>query len=129
MQCNARVSSTLLALVFSVFCLGGVRGLSVALYKTLCHIASSQHACTTLTSTASVVKSALLVVWKGFSNVTKSVCCLFALRLHCAHSCRVKMLLNTPKPHNQVDAEVAAGMGRPDNGPKLRSSGPADMVH
>lgn len=39
------------------------------------------------------------------------------------------MLLTTAKPHNQVDAEVAAGMGRPDNGPKLRSSGPADMVH
>lgn len=42
-------------------------------------------------------------------------------------ACRVKMLLTTAKPHNQVDAEVAAGMGRPDNGPKLRSSGPADM--
>jgi len=39
------------------------------------------------------------------------------------------MLLNTPKPHAQVDAEVAAGMGRPDNGPKLRSSGPVDMMH
>lgn len=41
------------------------------------------------------------------------------------------MLLNTSKPHQQVDAEVAAGMGRPDNGPKLRSHGPADaaMVH
>jgi hypothetical protein len=40
---------------------------------------------------------------------------------------RVKMLLNTAKPHNQVDAEVASGMGRPDNGPKLRSHGPAAM--
>jgi hypothetical protein len=41
------------------------------------------------------------------------------------------MLLTTAKPHNQVDAEVAAGMSRPDNGPKLRSSGPADteMLH
>lgn len=45
------------------------------------------------------------------------------------HKRRVKMLLNTPKPHAQVDAEVAAGMGRPDNGPKLRSSGPVDMMH
>lgn len=25
-----------------------------------------------------------------------------------------------PAPHNQIDAEVAAGMGTPDNGPKLR---------
>jgi hypothetical protein len=45
------------------------------------------------------------------------------------HKRRVKMLVSTPKPHTQVDAEVASGMGRPDNGPKLRSSGPAAMVH
>lgn len=25
-------------------------------------------------------------------------------------------------PHTQVDAEVAAGKGRPDNGPKLRDN-------
>jgi hypothetical protein len=53
-----------------------------------------------------------------------------SLLTNCARfnvACRVKMLLTTAKPHNQVDAEVAAGMGRPDNGPKLRSSGPADM--
>lgn len=43
------------------------------------------------------------------------------------HKRKVKMLLNTAKPHNQVDAEVASGMGRPDNGPKLRSHGPAAM--
>jgi len=33
-----------------------------------------------------------------------------------------------PRPHNQVDAEVAGGMGRPDNGPKLRSSAAAMEV-
>lgn len=32
---------------------------------------------------------------------------------------RVKMM-EGPAPHNQVDAEVAAGMGTPDNGPRLR---------
>lgn len=42
---------------------------------------------------------------------------------------RVKMLLSTPKPHQQVDADMAAGMGRPDNGPKLRSQAHAKMVH
>lgn len=35
----------------------------------------------------------------------------------------VKMLMNTARPHNQRDAEKAAGVGAPDNGPKLRSSG------
>ncbi|KAI8470747.1 MAG: hypothetical protein J3K34DRAFT_521059 [Monoraphidium minutum] len=40
-----------------------------------------------------------------------------------------KLLTTTPRPHNQVDADVAAGMGRPDNGPKLRSGvGVADMA-
>ena len=38
------------------------------------------------------------------------------------------MLLASPRPHNQVDAEAAAGMGRPDNGPRLRPGGVADMV-
>jgi len=28
-------------------------------------------------------------------------------------------------PHNQIDAEVAAGMGRPDNGPRLQVEDPA----
>ncbi|KAG0620816.1 hypothetical protein M758_4G246700 [Ceratodon purpureus] len=35
------------------------------------------------------------------------------------HRRRVKMM-EGPAPHNQTDAEVAAGMGVPDNGPKLR---------
>lgn len=35
------------------------------------------------------------------------------------HRRRVK-LMEGPAPHNQIDAEVAAGMGTPDNGPKLR---------
>lgn len=26
-----------------------------------------------------------------------------------------------PKPHTQLDADLAAGMGMPDNGPKLMS--------
>lgn len=26
-----------------------------------------------------------------------------------------------PAPHTQLDAELAAGMGKPDNGPKLMS--------
>ncbi|KAG6557475.1 hypothetical protein Mapa_000748 [Marchantia paleacea] len=37
------------------------------------------------------------------------------------HKKRVKMMKGAA-PHNQVDADVAAGMGRPDNGPKLRES-------
>lgn len=32
--------------------------------------------------------------------------------------CRVKQMLG-PAPHTQLDAELAAGMGMPDNGPKL----------
>lgn len=45
------------------------------------------------------------------------------------HKRRVKLLLSTPKPHAQLDAELAAGMGRPDNGPRLRSGGGvADML-
>lgn len=43
------------------------------------------------------------------------------------HKRRVKMLMTTAKPHNQRDAEAAAGIGAPDNGPKLRSQGPAAM--
>ncbi|CAM6126441.1 unnamed protein product [Calypogeia fissa] len=37
------------------------------------------------------------------------------------HKKRVK-LMKGAAPHTQVDAEVAAGKGRPDNGPKLRDS-------
>ncbi|KAG6437321.1 hypothetical protein SASPL_102235 [Salvia splendens] len=32
--------------------------------------------------------------------------------------CSVKVMLG-PAPHTQLDADVAAGMGKPDNGPKL----------
>lgn len=32
----------------------------------------------------------------------------------------VKQMMG-PAPHTQLDAELAAGMGRPDNGPKLMS--------
>lgn len=32
--------------------------------------------------------------------------------------CRVK-LMTGPAPHTQLDADLAAGMGMPDNGPKL----------
>jgi hypothetical protein len=39
------------------------------------------------------------------------------------HRRRAKMLLSSARPHNQTDAEVASGMGRPDNGPRLRSGG------
>ncbi|XP_047251983.1 zinc finger protein 593 homolog isoform X2 [Capsicum annuum] len=38
---------------------------------------------------------------------------------YCMH-CDVKMMMG-PKPHTQLDAELAAGMGMPDNGPKLMS--------
>jgi len=38
------------------------------------------------------------------------------------HKRQVKMLMTTARPHNQRDAEAAAGMGAPDNGPKLRSA-------
>lgn len=37
---------------------------------------------------------------------------------------RVKMM-DGAAPHNQIDAEVAAGMGRPDNGPRLQVEDPA----
>ncbi|KAL5981780.1 hypothetical protein ACLOJK_015844 [Asimina triloba] len=36
------------------------------------------------------------------------------------HKKRMK-LMEGPAPHTQLDAELAAGMGRPDNGPKLMS--------
>lgn len=42
------------------------------------------------------------------------------------HKRRVKMLLNSERPHNQQDADQAGGMGAPDNGRKLRA---ADMEH
>mmetsp|Transcript_11588 Transcript_11588/g.42373 ORF Transcript_11588/g.42373 Transcript_11588/m.42373 type:complete len:138 (+) Transcript_11588:189-602(+) len=34
----------------------------------------------------------------------------------------LKKLRDGPRPHNQLDADMAAGMGAPDNGPKLRST-------
>lgn len=34
--------------------------------------------------------------------------------------CSVKQMMG-PAPHTQLDAELAAGMGMPDNGPKLMS--------
>lgn len=36
------------------------------------------------------------------------------------HKKRLKLMLG-PAPHTQLDAELAAGMGMPDNGPKLMS--------
>ncbi|XP_044482101.1 zinc finger protein 593 homolog isoform X2 [Mangifera indica] len=38
---------------------------------------------------------------------------------YCLH-CDVKEMMGT-KPHTQLDADLAAGMGMPDNGPKLMS--------
>lgn len=38
---------------------------------------------------------------------------------------RVKELMTTARPHNQLDAVKAGGMGAPDNGPRLRSQGMA----
>ena len=35
---------------------------------------------------------------------------------------RVKLLMNSARPHNQKDADKAGGMGAADNGPKLRSA-------
>lgn len=35
------------------------------------------------------------------------------------HKRRVKELRG-PKPHSQLDADLAGGLGRPDNGPRLR---------
>ncbi|KAG2487298.1 hypothetical protein HYH03_014138 [Edaphochlamys debaryana] len=46
------------------------------------------------------------------------------------HKRRVKVLTNPKRPHNQRDAEAAAGMGANDNGPKLRTgtaAGAAEM--
>lgn len=40
------------------------------------------------------------------------------------HKKRIKMLQGDA-PHSQLDAEIAAGMGKPDNGPTLRVN---DMV-
>jgi bud site selection protein 20 len=40
------------------------------------------------------------------------------------HRKRVKMM-NGDAPHNQVDADMAAGMGAPDHGPRLRTEGVA----
>uniref|UniRef100_A0A6N2KWM9 C2H2-type domain-containing protein n=1 Tax=Salix viminalis TaxID=40686 RepID=A0A6N2KWM9_SALVM len=36
------------------------------------------------------------------------------------HRKRVKQMMG-PAPHTQLDADLAAGMGAPDNGPKLMS--------
>lgn len=36
------------------------------------------------------------------------------------HKRRVKQLLGD-RPHNKTDAELAGGMGLPDNGPRIRS--------
>ncbi|KAL6534147.1 hypothetical protein OROHE_013072 [Orobanche hederae] len=36
------------------------------------------------------------------------------------HRKRMKLMMG-PAPHTQLDAELAAGMGMPDNGPKLMS--------
>ncbi|KAK9828307.1 hypothetical protein WJX74_008194 [Apatococcus lobatus] len=46
-----------------------------------------------------------------------------------SHKNRIKELMG-PKPHDNLDAEVAGNMGRPDNGPKLRpqSAVPAPMA-
>eukprot|EP00270_Netrium_digitus_P001800 TRINITY_DN11_c0_g4_i3.p1 TRINITY_DN11_c0_g4~~TRINITY_DN11_c0_g4_i3.p1 ORF type:complete len:304 (-),score=81.43 TRINITY_DN11_c0_g4_i3:120-1031(-) len=43
------------------------------------------------------------------------------------HKKRVK-LMKGPRPHSQLDAEMAAGMGPPDNGPKLRMDREAVMA-
>eukprot|EP00250_Pteridium_aquilinum_P006626 c16504_g1_i1 orf=252-620(+) len=37
------------------------------------------------------------------------------------HKKRTKML-NEDAPHSQLDADIAAGMGKPDNGPSLRAN-------
>ncbi|KAL3531974.1 hypothetical protein ACH5RR_005495 [Cinchona calisaya] len=37
------------------------------------------------------------------------------------HKKRLKMMTG-PAPHTQLDADLAAGMGMPDNGPKLMST-------
>jgi bud site selection protein 20 len=38
------------------------------------------------------------------------------------HKRRAKLLAAAPRPHNQLNAELAAGVGKPDNGPRLRSA-------
>ncbi|XP_026403239.1 zinc finger protein 593 homolog isoform X2 [Papaver somniferum] len=38
-------------------------------------------------------------------------------QFYCLH-CDVKFMKG-PAPHTQLDADIAAGMGMPDNGPKL----------
>ena len=37
-------------------------------------------------------------------------------------------MLQGPRPHNQGDADAAGGMGKPDNGPRLRSADAAVAV-
>lgn len=32
------------------------------------------------------------------------------------------------RPHNQLDADMAGGLGKPDNGPRLRSAGIVDEL-
>ncbi|CAI7819637.1 unnamed protein product, partial [Closterium sp. NIES-53] len=38
------------------------------------------------------------------------------------HRRRTREFAKGVKPHNQEDAELAAGMGKNDNGPRLRSA-------
>lgn len=53
----------------------------------------------------------------------------YVIRLLLPACCRIKELIG-PKPHNNLDAEVAGNMGAPDNGPKLRphAAVPAPMA-
>lgn len=44
------------------------------------------------------------------------------------HKRKLKMLLTSARPHAQRDADAAAGMGAPDNGPRLRSATAAAAV-
>ncbi|KAK4583159.1 hypothetical protein RGQ29_026090 [Quercus rubra] len=41
------------------------------------------------------------------------------------HKKRVKQMMG-PAPHTQLDADIASGMGMPDNGPKLMSMSDAN---
>jgi hypothetical protein len=50
--------------------------------------------------------------------------CPGSLYITCVLYIRVKMM-NGDAPHNQVDADMAAGMGAPDHGPRLRTEGVA----
>lgn len=50
----------------------------------------------------------------GFLKNLKRIFHLTLLLINCS----VKEMMG-PKPHTQLDADLAAGMGMPDNGPKL----------